>query len=89
MVDIVGRVEYIGLCVECNIMQQIVIVFANQYLGLDHAFGISSQVAELQLMKDQAEEAGVGVLMGYNKVSNISIYSAEMCHLSVLCSFNV
>ena len=27
------------------------------------------KVAELQLMKDQAEEAGVGVLMGYNKVS--------------------
>jgi hypothetical protein len=27
------------------------------------------QVAELQLMKEQAEEAGVGVLMGYNKVS--------------------
>jgi hypothetical protein len=36
-----------------------------------HAFGLSSQVAELQLMKEQAEEAGVGVLMGYNKVSYI------------------
>jgi hypothetical protein len=30
---------------------------------------VLQQVAELQLMKDQAEEAGVGVLMGYNKVS--------------------
>jgi hypothetical protein len=26
-------------------------------------------VAELQAMKDEAEAAGVGVLMGYNKVS--------------------
>jgi len=26
-------------------------------------------VAELQKMKDEAEAAGVGVLMGYNKVS--------------------
>ena len=28
------------------------------------------QVAELQKMKDDAEAAGVGVLMGYNKVSS-------------------
>lgn len=52
---------------------------------------IISQVAELQLMKEQAEEAGVGVLMGYNKVRNLVGIETILCHLyraCALCSFH-
>eukprot|EP00986_Skeletonema_menzelii_P003665 scaffold1160_cov120-Skeletonema_menzelii.AAC.8 len=48
-------------------------------------------VAELQLMKEQAEEAGVGVLMGYNKVRNLVGIETILCHLyraCALCSFH-
>jgi hypothetical protein len=41
---------------------------------------IISQVAELQKMKDDAEAAGVGVLMGYNKVSVATIGSVCECN---------
>lgn len=49
---------------------------------------IISQVAELQLMKEQAEEAGVGVLMGYNKVRNL-VGIETICHLSCVCALVV
>ena len=36
-------------------------------------------VAELQQMKDEAEKAGVSVLMGYNKVRLLVISSLHTC----------
>ena len=36
-------------------------------------------VAELQQMKDEAEKAGIEVLMGYNKVSLLVISSLHTC----------
>jgi len=36
-------------------------------------------VAELQQMKDEAEKAGIEVLMGYNKVRLLVISSLHTC----------